>query len=240
MISRFLSCLGLAAVLAAPAGAAGIVAATPPPAIVQDLSRASAITAQVAACAATEKKPGPWAELAQTSRAQTDAVRSRAESLFGGIDLLATQPLTANCRRWSRGDARQDVAELAQSVDHGLKAIAAEMRQGVWLGLFPLCADTVAESSSAALPQSQWAVTVRLKPAAAALLTSYSARFVRPEKPPPMSLRVQAREIAAPLVLEPTGPDIVLTWTGDQKSHDGVMQGLAGACPAGLKLSPTP
>jgi hypothetical protein len=242
MRARIILCLSMMVALTGQAHAAGVIAASPPPAIVLDLSRAALIADRIAACAAAERKPGGWTTLAQTSAAETEAARARAEAVFGRIDLIAAPPRTPTlrCSRWSRSDARLDITELTRSVDLGLAAVAHETSQGVWLGLFPLCADTVAEVTSAQLAANQYSITARLKPEAAALLQAYSARFIRPRNPPAMSLRVNGAEIAAPRVFEPIQNEVVLTWSGDPLSFDLTRQALLTACPAGLKLSPTP
>lgn len=226
----------LAAGASTSAHAAGLIAAEPPPAIVTDLSRVDALADQIAICAATEKTPSDWAELAQTSRAQADAVKARAQALFGAIQLSAPPDAAPppKCRRWSRSDARQTITELTQSVDAGLNAIASPTRRGLWLGLFPLCAETVHDVTGQELVNHGWSITVRLRADAAATLGSYSARFVRAALSLPISFRVNGAELSQPRVTEPISDAMVLTWTGDQISYDLVMQSIAASCPPGL------
>jgi len=236
MRSHGLFLLALLGAVSLPAHAAGLIAAEPPPAIIADLSRAIALADQIAACAALARKPAEWAELAQTSRAQVDAVRGQAQSLFGAI-ILSAEGLNSTapkCHRSSRGDARQQVTELTQSVQAGLAAIASPTRAGLWLGLFPLCAETVSEVTGQELPNHGWAITVRLKPHATHTLRPYSARFIRPERPPPISFRVNGAELSQLLITEQIGDALILTWTGDQTSYGLVMKAIAATCPPGL------
>jgi hypothetical protein len=228
--------LALVIAFSFPAHAAGLIAAAPPPAIITDLQRAHALADHIAACAATAKKPAEWAELVQTSRAQVDAVRGQAQALFGAIAVSgesATAP-APKCRRWSRADAGQEVTELTQSVQAGLSAIAGPTRVGLWLGLFPLCAQTVSEVTGQELPNRGWAITVRVRPSAAEILSPYSARFIRPDSPPGISFRVNGAELAQLKITEQISDALILTWTGDQVSYGLVMQAIAATCPAGL------
>jgi hypothetical protein len=156
--------------------------------------------------------------------------------MFGAIALsdLSGRWAGAKCRRLSRENAGQHVTELSRSVQAGLAAIASPTRAGLWLGLFPLCAETVSEVTGQELPNHGWSITVRMKPEAAQMLSPYSARFIHPDSPPGISFRVNGAELSQLKITEKISDALILTWTGDQVSYGLVMQAIAASCPPGL------